>query len=395
MRLRRRTAGMRPKALVSLATHLRITSPAADASALGRVIGGFLLAAPFLAAVACGNPNPGVDPTTTAAAGAGAGDTGPLTESGDEAMDHEAMGHSPAEQSPPGPPDGADSAEDPSAAEHVHDDADDAFDSAAVRFAEEAFGDNDGDYGLTFAPDGLSVFFTRAIPSASSEAIYFSRLVDGAWSAPEVAPFSGRFHDKEPYVSPDGNRVYFASLRSLRGATARLDFDIWYAERGDGGWGDPVHIEALSSPYNDDYPAVAADGTLVFARNDDDDNIDLWIAAGTDGGFEEPLRLDRPIKSVYAEADPWIDPDGSSIIFSSPRITDGSQGQGDLYIVRRLGDGWTAPVSLGQHVNSIAHEYGPALSPDGETFFFSRGFGGHVWMVPTSVLEQLGGPSSR
>ncbi len=281
------------------------------------------------------------------------------------------------------------------AEEHDHDHEAEAVEGAAVRFAEEAFGDNDGDYGLTFAPDGESVFFTRALPSGGGEAIYSSRLIDGAWSTPEPAPFSGRFHDKEPYVSPDGHRLYFASRRPVRGFTARVDLDIWYVERNGDIWGEPVHVEAVSSPYNDDYPAVSGDGTLVFARNDEDDNIDLWIASGAGEGHAAPRRLDRPIKSVYAEADPWIAPDGRMLIFSSPRISQESQGQGDLYIVHRQGDGWTAPVSLGPQVNSIAHEYGPALSPDGATFYFSRGFGGQVWTVPVARLDRLGGMGSR
>ncbi len=354
---------MRLTSFRPIARRFRIPLLAMWSPALGRAAVCLVLAASCLGVLACGNPT--VDATVDATANAAA----VQNESNAEAADHGAMDHGPVE--------------------HAHEDEASAFESAAVRFAEESFGDNDGDYGLTFAPDGRSVLFTRAIPTASSEAIYFSRLVDGEWSTPEAAPFSGRFHDKEPYASPDGRRVYFASRRPVRGGSPRSDFDIWYVERSGEGWGDPVHLDAVSSPYNDDYPAVASDGTLVFARGDAEDNVDLWVAAGSTGGLDEPRRLDRPIKSVYAEADPWIAPDGQTIIFSSPRISAGSQGQGDLYVIRRQGDGWTAPASLGLHVNSIAHEYGPALSPDGGTFYFSRGFGGHVWMVPASMLEQL------
>lgn len=127
----------------------------------------------------------------------------------------------------------------------------------------------------------------------------------------------------------------------------------------------------------------------MFARNDDTDNVDLGAAYGSPRGLGEPRGLERPIKSVYAEADPWIAPDGSFIIFSSPRISSSSQGQGDLYIIRRQGDGWTAPASLGAQVNSIAHEYGPALSPDGASLYFSRGLGGNVLMVPSAALENF------
>jgi len=330
---------------------------------------GSILAVLTLTLVGCGSSNPAgaaAQPAGSIAAATNA--TPPVTE---PAMDHSAMDHA--------------------AMDHAEGGAGGVSDSVAARFAEELFGENGGDYGLSFTPDGRTVLFTRAMPTVGNEAIYLSRLEGGQWGAPTAAPFSGRFHDKEPYVSPDGSRVYFASRRPLRGSSERSDFDIWYAPRGSAGWGDPVHVEAVSSSYDDDYPAVAADGTLVFSRTDGEGNVDLWVADGSPGGLHEPRRLDRPIKSVYAEADAWIAPDGSSIVYSSPRITEGSQGQGDLYIVHRGVDGWTAPVPLGLQVNSIAHEYGPALSADGATFYFSRGFGGQVWTLPTAALSGFDG----
>jgi len=304
-------------------------------------------------------------------------------------MDHDAMNHDAMDAAVTDV-----AAMDPAAMDHSamdHEEGGDAagFESAAVLFAEDIFGGTSGDYGMVFAPDGQTIFFTHSMPAASSEAIYFTRLVAGQWSEPEPAPFSGRFHDREPFVSPDGNRVYFASRRPLRGRAQKPDFDIWYAERRADSWGDPVRVDAVSSPYNDDYPAVAADGTLVFARNDDADNVNLWIAYGSDRGLVAPRVLGRPINTVFAEADPWIAPDGRFIIFSSPRSSPDAQGQGDLYVIHRVGDAWTRPATLGAHVNSVGHEYGAALSPDGATFFFSRGLGGQVWTIPSSFLENL------
>lgn len=328
----------------------------------------FLFAGLSLAVAACGTPTANRDMPANERAVSGAAQAGGqgIATPDEPAMDHGAMEH--GEAGEPSEPK-----------------------SAAVRFAEEIFGGNSGDYGMVFAPDGRTIFFTRAMPTAGSEAIYFTRLVAGQWSEPEPASFSGRFHDREPYVSPDGNRVYFASRRPLRGRAQKQDFDIWYVERRGESWSDPVLVDAVSSPYNDDYPAVAADGTLVFARNDDSDNVNLWIAYGSGGGLVEPRILGRPINTVFAEADPWIAPNGRFIIFSSSQSSPDAQGQGDLYVIHRRGDAWTRPASLGVHVNSVGHEYGAALSPDGATFFFSRGFGGQVWTVPSSFLENLNG----
>ncbi len=291
-------------------------------------------------------------------------------------MDHEAMGHAVVAADESG--------------EHDHEaDAEAEFDSAAERFAEDVFGANTGDYGIAFVPDGDTVFFTRAIPGARTEAIFFTSRRDDGWSEPQIASFSGEFPDQEPFVSPDGRRLYFASKRPVAGGAERSDADIWYVERSGDTWGEPAHVAAAGSEFDDSYPTVAADGTLVFARGDAAGNVDLWIASASRGGIGAPAKIGKPVNTAFAEADPWIAPDGSYIIFSSPQANENAQGQGDLYVVYRDGDGWTAPSSLGLHVNNIGHDYGPMMSPDGEMFYFSRGFGGHVWMVPTSLLDGL------
>jgi Tol biopolymer transport system component len=273
-------------------------------------------------------------------------------------------------------------------AEHMVDEHDASeFESAATLFAEDVFGTNAGDYGIAFAPDGDTLYFTRTLPGSLSEAIHVMRRSNDGWSEPQVAAFSGDYQEKEPYVSPDGERIYFASRRPLRGSSPKKDFDIWYVERRGDSWGEPVNLAAVNSSFNEDYPAVAADHTLLFTRNNGDNNVNLYVAYARNGRLLEPQDMGWPINTVYADADPLIAPDGSYFVFSSSRLFDGAQGQGDLYVVRREGDGWSEPVSLGLQVNNIGHDYGPAMSPDGLTFYFSRGFGGRVWMVPTALLD--------
>jgi WD40-like Beta Propeller Repeat len=67
------------------------------------------------------------------------------------------------------------------------------------------------DLSPAFAPDGKSVYFTRANPSAST--IVMSTLAHEKWSAPTVASFSGQWSDLEPAMAPDGSFLIFASNR--------------------------------------------------------------------------------------------------------------------------------------------------------------------------------------
>jgi hypothetical protein len=68
---------------------------------------------------------------------------------------------------------------------------------------------NDG--APTFSPDGNTLFFTRS--AAHWTVIVESHIVDGHWSRPVVAPFSGEWPDSSPAMSPDGSYIVFQSTR--------------------------------------------------------------------------------------------------------------------------------------------------------------------------------------
>src|SRR5215468_1636658 len=85
----------------------------------------------------------------------------------------------------------------------------------AKLFAEGVINTDADEYGPAFTPDGKTLYFTRRVNRRDSEFIYASRLENGKWSSPELAPFSGKYFDKEPFVTPDGKKIFFASLRPV------------------------------------------------------------------------------------------------------------------------------------------------------------------------------------
>jgi Tol biopolymer transport system component len=68
---------------------------------------------------------------------------------------------------------------------------------------------NDG--APTFSPDGNTLFFTRT--TAQWTVIVESHKVNGHWSHPVVAPFSGEWPDSSPAMSLDGSYIVFQSTR--------------------------------------------------------------------------------------------------------------------------------------------------------------------------------------
>ncbi|HEY8558893.1 MAG TPA: hypothetical protein VIL74_00715 [Pyrinomonadaceae bacterium] len=257
-------------------------------------------------------------------------------------------------------------------------------------FAEGIINTDADEYNPTFTPDGKTVYFTRRIDRKGNEAIMFSKLVNGKWTTPVTAPFSGRFYDKEPMLTADGKRIFFASTRP-NGRDEKANFDIWMAEKTAGGdWGEPKNLGAnVNSSGYDNYPSVAADGTLYFAsvRGDGRKDNDLYLSRLVGGEYQKAENLGSIINTPATEADPFIAPDQSYLIICSDRA--GGAGEGDLYVSFNEGGKWTALQSLGNIINTDVYEYTPLVSADGKTFYFSRGWG-DIYSVDMKALNLSG-----
>ena len=238
-------------------------------------------------------------------------------------------------------------------------------------------------FAPSLSPDGRTLFY---VVRRRPEAILISRLEDGVWTSAVLAPFSGEWPDQEPFVSPDGKRVFFGSRRPLEeGGVANPEFDIWVVD-WDGGdvFGPPRRLgEEVNTAGYENYPTITADGTLYFSRRVPGLGTELFQALPEGDGFR-PAQPVEGLNSPGSDADPWIDPDGRRMIFSSVR-GDGA-GQGDLYVSYLCREGWTTPWNLGPKVNTEAYEYTPAVSPDGEWLLFSRDRW-DVFRIPMVLLE--------
>jgi|GEM_PF-189148 len=255
-------------------------------------------------------------------------------------------------------------------------------------FAEGIVNTSADEYGPAFTPDGRTIYFTRRSADRKMEHIYFSRFDGGRWGEPQVAPFSGKYFDKEPFITPDGRKLFFSSTRPVEpSAPARKDFNLWVVERTAAGasWGEarPLGAEVNSDTY-DNYPAVAANGNLYFSstRAGGQGSNDLYRARLVNGRYAPAENL-ASLNTPKSDADPYIAPDESYIIISTTR--EGSYGEGDLYISFNAGDRWTTPRNLGAGVNSATYEYTPLVSPDGKYLFFSRGWG-DIYQLDASAL---------
>ena len=92
------------------------------------------------------------------------------------------------------------------------------------------------------------------------------------------------------------------------------------------------------------------------------------------------------MSDALQETDVYVDPDQRFIIFV--RTDDPAGLGGDLFLSSREGRGWSAPRHLGAVVNSKEYEYGPEISPDGKTLYFTSHRSGQadIYSVPAASV---------
>ena len=139
----------------------------------------------------------------------------------------------------------------------------------AELFGEGIFSTGDYELPPTFTLDGRTAYFTVSTPQYGRiRWILESRRTGNAWSEPKVAPFSGRYDDCDPWISPDGTQLFFLSKRPVaEGGPPKRDLDIWVmARQPNGTWGAPRHLgDRVNGPGDEHYVTATTDGTLYIA----------------------------------------------------------------------------------------------------------------------------------
>ena len=229
---------------------------------------------------------------------------------------------------------------------------------------------------LAISPDGKEIYFSVISGDRNKwrSNIVCTKQINGVWSKPEVASFSGQFSDIEPYIQHDGKKLYFISGRPLvEGKENKYRVNMWYVDKTELGWSKPKPVgEPINGHGHVCYPSITKSGTMYFTRRSEDRSELIYRSNFVDGRYTEPELLPKEINFTNTMFNTFISPDEDFLIVPS-YIENDNCGSTDYYVsFRDENDNWSELINLGCEINSPHWDYAPSLSPDGKYFFFQR-----------------------
>ncbi len=258
-------------------------------------------------------------------------------------------------------------------------------------FAPNFISTEEQEFGSVFNSAGTEFYYGVDVNGKSE--IRYSKMIGNQWSTPKTVLSHEQYGYNDPFLSNDETRLYFISTRALEGIGKPKDVDIWYVERIQNGWSEPINAGVQINTGGDEYYiSFTHNGTLYFSSNGHDrkdierTDHDIYYSKVIDKKFQKPVALSEAINTENYEADVFVSSDESYIIFCSTR--ENSLGRGDLYIsFKNSDDTWTTAVNMGKEINTQNYEYCPYVTKDGKYLFYTSNQ--DIYWVSTKILNTI------
>jgi len=243
------------------------------------------------------------------------------------------------------------------------------------------------------SPDGKTLYFSRKNHpeniggTADKEDIWYSQLDSaGHW---QLAKNMGRkFNNEGPNfintiqaVTPDGkSAIVLLGNRYL--SNGKMQAGVSISSNVGGEWSRPVALN-IKDDYNYNEKAnfflTNNRKTLILAveRDDTHGDRDLYVSfmnGGRDSTWTAPLNLGEVVNTAGEESAPFLASDDKTLYFSSKGFS--GYGGSDIYVTRRLDDTWTnwsEPENLGPEINSPLEDLFFNIPASSEYAYYSRG----------------------
>ena len=231
-------------------------------------------------------------------------------------------------------------------------------------------------YGPALSADGRTLYFSAYV--AGEQQIYSAtrerRGVEFS-DVTELPVVNSAQMDGSPFLSADGQRLYFFSERP-QGSLGRRD--IWVSERGAELFGEPTLVQGINSPSSELLPWLTPDElTVLFVSGRSGGSgggADVWRA--TRASVSEPFGAPTSVADLSSSGN-----EGRAVLSGNATeafvTSDRAGGPPDIWTATRAGRGepFSAPRRLAT-LNSNATELDVMISSDDRELFFASTRGG-------------------
>lgn len=187
---------------------------------------------------------------------------------------------------------------------------------------------------------------------------------------------NGKYHDGAASFGAGGNIMFFTRNNYKgRSKDGLIDLKIWQSVKRGDAWSEAEEMPFNSDEFATCHPALSPDGQRLYFASDRPGGfggLDLYVTHFVDGDWQEPMNLGEEVNSTGNEVFPFIGAD-ETLYYSSG----GFQGMGglDLYKVekeRRYDEStWTGRTNMGTPFNSSKDDFGFYVDPDGSNGFLT------------------------
>lgn len=201
---------------------------------------------------------------------------------------------------------------------------------------------------------------------------------DGTWLNPELlqGDINGKFHEGPACFTADGKTVYFTRSNYYKRKMEVNDelennLKIFKATLVDGKWKQLEDMPFNSDDYSVGHPTLTPDGNTMYFVSDMPGGYggtDIYKTELVDGKWSAPVNLGDVVNTPGNEMFPYFSEDGS-LYFSSDAHN--SMGGLDVFITYQSSDRWATPENLNYPINSMKDDFGFTVNEETQTGFVS------------------------
>ena len=252
--------------------------------------------------------------------------------------------------------------------------------------------------------DAIPPDAVKATPDTDQHPPVLEAAFSHLWEdpVPVGAPINTAGGEDSPFITPDGNTLYFWFTPDVSiPAEGQVDdrvTGIYRSDKTSGGeWTEPeqVYLTYYDEPSLDGAHTIR-DDTMWFASaragNLNGGKLNMWTAELENDRWTNWTNTGELFRE-YEVGELHVTADGNEIYFHSTRS--GGRGGIDIWVTRRVGGEWQEPENVAA-VNSEYTDGWPFVSEDGSELWFLRGIGapeiwrslktGGEWQEPERIL---------